>query len=387
MRKAAVLMTVVAVLMGVLVSGCSPKSGEQKTEQTGNIVIAVVGPMTGDNAQYGKFMRNSVELAADLINKEGGINKKTVKIKVEDDKMEPQQASVVAQKLVLDKEVVAVVGHFSSTTTLAAVPVYTQGSLAVVSPSSTSPKLSGASPYFFRTCITDEPNGTAGAEYVVGKIGAKKIVIMHALSDGPTAYTRSFQKKAEELGAQILAVLPHEENAKDFTAELTKIKELKPDIIVFPGWYTQAALTGKQAAEMKLGIPVFGHDGVYADELMQIGGSAVEGFYAGAFFHPDLPNPAARKFVEAYKAKYNELPEAYGAMAYDALNVIAEAVAKVGTDRKAVRDYMEGIGSSNPAHNGVTGPVKFDSKHDVIKPVVFVQVKGGKWALAPNQSF
>ena len=117
MRRFTYPLLVMSLLLPIALGGCGGKSANE-------LWIAVAGPMTGENAQYGQFMKQAAQLAVDEINAAGGINGKTLMLQVEDDKMDPKEASIVAEKLSGDKKILAVVGHFSSSTSLAAIPIY-----------------------------------------------------------------------------------------------------------------------------------------------------------------------------------------------------------------------------------------------------------------------
>jgi len=347
--------------------------------------IAVAGPMTGQHAQYGEFMVKGAEIAVDKINAGGGINGQKLELVIEDDQMAPREAATVAQRLVINDDILAVVGHFSSTTSIAAVPIYKQYHLVSISPASTSPELSGSSDYFFRTCITDVTNGREIAKYVVEKLGKKRLVILHALSDGPTSFADNFAEKAKQLGAEILAFEGHMDDDQDYTGVLTKISALNPDGVMLSTFYMPAALIAKQAKEMNLDLQFFSMDGSYTYDLISLGGDAVENMILGVFFHPDLDNPLAKEFVNAFQSKFNELPEAYAAGSFDAINLIAEALKKGATDRESIQQYLTGIGTVNPPVLGVTGSIVFDKNHDVVKPLVYVVVRNGSFELAEIQ--
>jgi len=347
--------------------------------------IGVAAPVTGPNAQYGEFIRNGAEIAVDNINAGGGINGQKLELVIEDDQMIPREAATVAQRLAINDDILAVVGHYDSTSTLAAMPIYEQYHLVCISPSSTSPALSGSYDYFFRTCITDITNGHECAKYVVERLNKKRLVILKALGDGPTAFTNNFVEKAKQLGAEILAVEGHFDTDQDFTGVLTKISALNPDGVIVASYYTPGALIARQAKEMNLDLQFFGPDGLYNYGLISIGGDAVENFRVASFFHPDLDNPRAKEFVNAFQSKFNKLPEGYGAGSYDAINIIAEALKNGATDRESIQQYLAGIGTINPAVLGVTGSIALDKNHDVIKPLVYIVVRNGSFELAKIQ--
>jgi len=369
---------IVVLLIPLLMSGC----GAQEDE----VWIAVAAPMTGENAQYGEFMRQAAELAVEEINAAGGVDGKTLMLQVEDDKMDPKEASIVAEKLSGDKKIKAVVGHFSSSTSLAAIPIYDQNTLTMITPSSTSPALSGSSHYFFRACVTDRLLGQLIAQYVLENLNPEKVAVMYAISDGPIANKDRFIELVEQAGVEVVADEAHEDSDKDFTAVLTRIADLEPDLIYLSSFYTPAALIRKQAQEVGLtDVDYIGMDGIYATDLIAIGGDSVEGTMAGGFFHADSPVAEAAAFINAYRQKWDEDPEGYGANAYDAVYMIAEAMEKNGLERKEIADYLDGLGSANPAFSGVTGPTSFDENHDCSKAVVIAEVRDGVWEYVATQ--
>lgn len=375
---------VAIVTLAIMIVGCGPTENGADAED--ELVIAGACPMTGDGAQYGEFLSRSLELAAEMINEKGGIEGKKIRIRMIDDQMLPSEAATVAEQLGVDDSVLAVVGHTTSTCTLAAVPIYDKYGLPVISHSSTNPDLSGSSKYFFRTCGTDEAFGYLGGEYAVKKLGAKKIVIMHALSDGPTSYANSFAKAVKDSGGEVLDILAHEDEEKDFTAELTLLRSLNPDLVLLSTWFTPAAMIIKQAKEANItGIEFMCMDSAYVVDFIELGGEAVEDVIMSAFFHPDLPYPSAQEYISRFKEKYNEPPEWSGATAFDALNLIAEAIRANGASREGIRDYLSQVGKEIDPFQGVTGETAFDDNGDVIKPAVFIVVKDGEFKLAEVQ--
>ena len=182
-------------------------------------------------------------------------------------------------------------------------------------------------------------------------------------------------------GSEIVLKEPHEIGTKDFTAVLTKVVALKPDLIFFPAYIAEGAPLVRQARELGYKGALMGTDAMYTPELPSLAGSAADGVYAPAFFHPGDTRPEARAYVEAYRAKYSELPEAYGANSYDGANLIFEAIRKGGPTREAIQRSMDGVGTKQPPFLGVTGSAAFDAKHNVTKPLSVAVLKGGKWEL------
>jgi branched-chain amino acid transport system substrate-binding protein len=362
------------LLLSTALTGCGGAASDE-------LWIAVVGPMTGENAQYGTFMRQAAELAVEEINAAGGVNGKTLMLQVEDDKMDPKEAAIVAEKLSGDTKVLAVVGHFSSSTSLAAIPIYDQNSLPMVTPSSTSPDLSGSSPYFFRGCVTDDLLGGLIGQFVIEELQPGTAAVMYSVSDGPIANKTRFIEVAEEAGIEIVADEAHDDSDKDFTAVLTNIASMEPDLVYLSTFYTPAALIAMQAKEVGLtDVEYIGMDGIYASDLISIAGEDAEGIMAGGFFHPDSPVAEAASFIAAYREKWGEDPEGYGANAYDIVYMIAEALENGGESREEIQTYLDKLGDELPPFVGATGPTGFDDNHDPVKAAVIARIEDGEWA-------
>jgi branched-chain amino acid transport system substrate-binding protein len=355
-----------------------------------DIYIAIAGPMTGEYSEVGKSFEKNVKLMVDQVNAKGGIEGSAIKVKVEDDRLDLKEAAAIAARLVADTKVVAVVGNFTSATCLASAPIYKRG-LVQISPSATSEKLSGVSPWFFRTITMDLPNAKMAGKYIIDALGAKKIASIYALTDGTISQARSVNNEIKRLGGEIIREETHMEGDKDMTPQLTKIIAAKPDLIWVSNVYPETATIVRQARGLGYAGLILGSDGAYSPELIKIAGKEnAEGVMCWAPFFPGSTEPTVKKYVEAYKAKYNgEVPDAYGSLAYDAAGVILTALEKTvksgKADRKALRDYIAEIGGKNPAYDGVTGKIKFDKNGDVETPIKILVIKSGQFDLAPKQ--
>ncbi len=344
------------------------------------VKIAVVGPMTGNYAQYGEYLRKSAELAAKDLNARRGTGGAPIEIVAEDDQMDPRQAATVAQRLASRSDILAVVGHFSSTTSLAAQPIYDRAGIVMISPSSTSPALSGKH-NFFRTAVTDDLVASQLAEFAVRKLGAKNIAILYQTGTSTIAQGEIFAKRAKALGASIVLSEGHEPERVDFLAVMTKLASLKPDLIFTPTFTVEAAKIARQAREAGIKAPLMGTDALYDTQLLKLAGDAAQGFYAASFFHHAVDRPAARAYVDAYRKETGSFPEGYGANSYDAVGVLAWAVGEVGNDRGKVRLVLETLGNAKPKYQGVTGDIGFNKDHNVVKEVFIVRAKGDEFEL------
>ncbi len=349
---------------------CAPKQASPK-----EVWIGAALPVTGTYAQMAANMRQTIEQAVKEANASGGINGAELKVRIEDDKMDPKEAGLVAEKLAADNKILAVIGHFASSCTIVGVPIYEKAKLVSVSPGSSSQKLAGISKWFFRACNPTNVQNTMWAYYLVQVLGFKRIASFHSSDEGPTSNAARYIEVAQQLGAEIVAHEAHDFNAKDFTGTLTKIAATKPDVLVYGGMAAFVDLVVPQAREVGYTGPIF-TEGVQMDEIIKAVGKAGEGLILYSMFDPNLPNSNAKAFAEKYTADYGTNPSWPEATAYDATNMIIESLRKGGTTRQAVRDYMEGFGSTRDAYTGVTGPIGFGADHDPAKTGVFYQLKG-----------
>ena len=366
---------IVTAVLVLSVALLAPVAAGWAQAQQGSVVIAVAGPLTGTSAQDGNAIKNGATLAADLANKKGGINGKKIEITAVDDRSDPKEAATVANKLANDKKVLAVIGHFNSSCTLAGAPIYNKAKIVEISAGSTSPAVSKAGPYTCRVIVTDAFQGDFVARWMVKDEGFKKIAILYENDDYGLGLKDVMSAKVPAYGGTVAAVESYYlGETKDFTPLITKLRALNPDALFIGGLYTEAALIAKQAADVGWKPPIFGVDGLYSTALTELGGKAVEGVRVAGFFHPALPDPQVQQFVKDFKEKFGKEPGTYEAFGYDAMLVLAEAMAKGGTDRQAIKKYLETI-----KLKGVTGVNTFDKNGDVVKDPIKLVVKDAKF--------
>ncbi|OLN31076.1 Branched-chain amino acid ABC transporter, amino acid-binding protein [Desulfovibrio sp. DV] len=166
---------------------------------------------------------------------------------------------------------------------------------------------------------------------------------------------------------------------------MTKIKGAAPEAMFIAGYYPEGALIADQSKKIGLNIPKMGADGFDNADYVKLGGAAVENTYLTAPFLVETAGADAKKFIDAFKAKYNRDVDWMSANAYDAAGIMAEAIAKVGADRTKIRDYLASLSSPEKGYKGVTGVNYFDANGDCLKPAYVKVVKDGKFVPAPKQ--
>lgn len=376
---------VIVSMLGLV--GCSSKessdtssdgtTGETTDASSDPIKIGTSFPLSGTVAADGKYIVDAIQLAVDQCNEAGGINGRTVEIVSEDDEADPASAASIANKFVENDSILAVVTSYNSSCALAQVPVYKESGLTAISPVSTSPDLTGASPYFFRTCASDAYVGKLGADYC-SELGWKKVALLYEQDDYGLGISNKYTEEAKTLGLDIAytGTFVYGET-KDFSTILTSIKDAGVDGIFICGLVTETALIANQADTLGVGdVPIAGADGLYSPALVSEGGAAVEGVYTLGAFTPDNQDAKVQDFVKAFQAKYTEVPSNWAALAYDATNVILEAMKTCETlDRESINKAMTSI-----SYTGVTGLNQFVNG-DVEKEYLKFVVKDGKFEI------
>lgn len=344
------------------------------------IKIGGVGPLTGPQAEVGQDLINGEKLAVEEINAAGGLLGKKVVLVPMDDKADPKEAVSVAHKLVSNPQVVAVVGHLNSGATLPASRVYHQGSIVMLTPASTNPKITRQGfKNIFRACITDEVQGPLCASFAIDKLKKEKFAVLHDKTAYGQGIAEQFTKTVIDKGKTLLLFEGITEGDKDFTAILTKIKSLSPDLLFFGGMFLEGGLIVKQSKQLGLVALFMAGDGCFAPEFMKIGGSASEGTIVSFLSPPWEKEESTKEFVTKFKEKYGVV-KTYAPYGYECVNIIAKAIKVAGkADRKAILDTMS---DANFYYEGILGKTQFDEKGDTKnKDLYFYVVKEGKFQL------
>lgn len=333
------------------------------------VKIGLMAPLTGKWANEGQEMKQVVDLLAEEINKAGGILGKQVEVISEDDAGDPRQGALAAQRL-STQGVVAVVGTYGSSTSEATQNIYEENGIIQIVNASTAVRLSEKGlKFFFRSCPRDDEQGIVAAKTLMAK-GFKNIALLH----DNTSYAKGLgeEVKAELVKAGVNpvffdALTPGEQ---DYSTILTKIKELNPDVVFFSGYYPEAGLMLRQKKEMGWNVPFMGGDATNNPDLIKSAGKdAAAGYLLVSPPMPaDLPSPEAKAFLDAFKAKYGNLPGSiWSVLAGDGFKVLCEAVKGGGAaDAAKMAEYMKTKMKDFP---GLTGKLSFNEKGDRVGDV------------------
>jgi branched-chain amino acid transport system substrate-binding protein len=354
---------------------CQPNGGGDKVK------IGVFMSMTGDTANFGISSTNGIKMAADEINKAGGINGKQVELDIQDDRSDPSEAATIVTKFVTQDNVNAILGEVASSRSIAAAPIAQNAKIPMLTPSSTNPEVTKKGDYIFRSCFIDPVQGAAIAQFAAKTLGKKRAGIMvDRKNDYSTGLEKVITATFTRMGGEMVVTQSYQAGDQDFNAQITSIKGANPDVIFVPGYYGDVALFAKQARDKGVTVPLVGGDGWDAKQLYDIGGKALNGSYFTNHYSPYDTDPAVVKFVGDYKALYGAIPDALAATAYDAARIMFDAIKRANSlDGKAIRDAL----AATKDFPGVTGRVTFNSDRDAVKPIVMIEIKdGGTYTVA-----
>jgi branched-chain amino acid transport system substrate-binding protein len=341
------------------------------------IKLGHYGSLTGKDAAFGVATRKGVLLAIEEINAKGGVLGRPLQYLVEDTQSKAGEAVTAVKKLVSRDKVVAVIGANASATSLEAAPVCQNAKIPMMAISSTNPRVTEVGDYIFRICFIDPFQGAVLAKFAATSLKAKRVALITAVnSPYSMGLSAVLRQDFTARGGEIVAEQKYTEGEKDFRAQLTAIRPLKPDVIAITGFYTEVALMCKQARDLGITVPFIGGDGWEAPQLVELGGKAVEGTYYSTYFSAENDAPEVRSFVQRYQARWDhEVPEAVAALGYDAVYLIAAAMTKAGTTDSAP---LRAAIASTKNFPGVTGRTTIDEKRNSAKAAVMLTVKNGR---------
>ena len=342
------------------------------------IKIGEYASLTGKEASFGQQSHKGLTLAIEELNAAGGVLGKKLELITEDNQTKPGESATAVKKLISRDKVVALIGEVASGRSLEAAPIAQAAKIPMIAPAATNPKVTQTGNYIFRVCFIDPFQGTVMAKFAQTDLKAKKVAVLSSVSN---AYSVGLAKFSQETftanGGIIVSEKNFSEGDKDFRAQLTAVKAAGADAVFVPSYYTEAALIARQARDLGLNVPFFGGDGWVADQLLEIGGEALNGCYYSTHFSPENQDPVVQAFVKKFKARWgaNENPDAFAALGYDAAYVLVDAIKRAGsTEGPKLRNAL----AATKNFSGVTGVTNIDANRDASKPAAIIAIKNGK---------
>ena len=358
MKKSAILAAV--GIAALLLAGAA--------EAKDKVKVGFIGPLTGGVSANGLGGRNSADLAVRLRNADPKA-KYEYELVVLDDECKPNVAVQVATKMAAEKDIVAAATHYCSATAIATVDTYHKFGFPVIVWGAVLPDITYRNNY----AEVHRVNGTminqndANAE-LISSLGYKTVAVIHDTTDYGKGHNEYFSKSLEKIGkAKIVGTFGVTADQQDFTTELTKIKALNPDVIYFGGLTPIGVRIRSQMDKLGIKAVFDGTSGIVSDSYIQGLGPLAEGTLAFREGAPTEKLPGGKFFMEKYnEQKYENPPEAYGAFAFAAMNMILDAIEKVGQDRKKVIDELADVKD----RDSIVGKVTFDDHGQNTVPVI-----------------
>lgn len=346
------------------------------------IRIGVNYELSGDSATYGQSSVEGIEMAVEEINNAGGIKGKKIELVKYDNESKESEAATLANKLIAQDKVVAILGPATTGCFTSEIPAANKNKIPIATGSATGDKLTFATDgsvheYVFRICFNDSFQGKVMANFASENLGAKKaVIIMDSSSDYSKGLTSNFKETFTANGGTIVDEEAFVSGDTDFNAIITKIKSLDFDVIFLPGYYNEVGLIIKQARAQGIDKPILGGDGYDSPVLLELAGEkALNNVYFTNHYSEIDEDPAVKKFIEDFEAKYGKKPNAFNALGYDLAKFVADAISRADSiNGEAIKDALK----STENFAGVTGTLSVDENHNPVKSIFVIELKDGK---------
>jgi len=360
----------------VIFAACGPSG-------TDNIKVAILAPLSGPVPTFGVMTRDGALLAIEEWNAKGGVLNKKIAPVVEDSQCTPDPAVNAANKVIDQDKVKYIMGEVCSKASIPVSEIANAKKVVQISSTSTNPDVTvgkdgKVKDYVFRACFIDPFQGTVGAKFALDTLKAKSAFIMlDQANDYVKGLAEFFEKAYTAGGGKIVGKETYTAKDTDFSAILAKVAAAKPDVIYLPDYYNVVNLVTKQAKEKGIKAVFMGGDGWDSADLDK---KAAEGGFFTNHYSPEDSRAEVQNFVKAFGAKFKDdkgqpkVPDALAALAYDATNMLLQAIKEAGADDTTkVKDAMAKI-----QFNGVSGKITLDANHNPVKSATILAVKDDK---------
>jgi len=363
--------------------GSSPtRTGSQarSVDAGESYTIGMFAPLTGFAAGDGESARTAAKLAVDMVNASGGVDGKTVTLKVYDDASKPDQAATLIRKMIQQDKVDVVVSGSYSAQTRAVAPVVAQANKLMLVGYAVDPVITAAGPSIWRVGELATIQGKVAGEVVTGKLGAKKVAILQVDNDFGSSLVSSFKPYIESKGAKVVYEAKYPIAEKDYRAVLASAAAANPDVIYAPGYYNNAADILKQAQETGVNAQIVGVEGYDSPDLIKLAGPAANGVIITTELNRDSDSEAVKRFIAAYEVASGGRPaDAVAAEVYDATLIAMDALKRAGSNETDKLVSALKSHSNSEFAESVTGITGFDSKRNAIRPGLAQIVKNGEF--------
>jgi branched-chain amino acid transport system substrate-binding protein len=382
----------VTIVLSLLVASCqpapvaAPAAGDvppaAAPAEQATILVPFVGPLTGPDGFDGQNSAKAVELAIQQANDAGGVcGGVMLETTSNDTKSDPKEGANIATLLCNADSVLGAIADYNSSVCLAEAPVFNECNISQVVYYCAAPGIAEkGGTYTFRIYPPGENMSIFLADWLVNELGYTKIATLYENTDYGLGLETVFEAKVAEFGGEIVTAEAVLKDQTDLSAVVAKIKDANPDAVVGMLQYQVAALFSTQAKAIDFNLPLYGSDGLFSPEMINLGGEAVEGARTVAAYMPDSVNPVVAEFVGAFRTAYGEDPTNAAGYAYDATNiVIAGLEATDCAGREALQTWLA---ANITDYKGVTGTIALDAQGErMFAPGMYtpIEIKDGAW--------
>jgi branched-chain amino acid transport system substrate-binding protein len=364
------LTRIAAVLAVLVVTWSLPATVPAQGKTT--IKIATQSPLSSDQAARGEAIKLGAQLAIEQL--KGPLERMGFRVELVplDDQDRPHVGVSNARNVVVDRDILAVIGHLSSGVAIPASEVYKDVTLAMVSPAGTSPLVTDRGLLnVSRVCGRDDVQGEVGAEFAASTVKARNVYVLHDRTPYGQLVAEAFKADAERRGIRVVGFEGTEERSS-FDLVIASIKAKGADLIYFAGRYDQAAPFFRQARERSVTAKFLGPDGMDSPDLARIAGKAVVGMQFTSAAGPASALPKAKQFVDDFRRRFGKEPGLHAAEAYDATAVALKAIEAAALGGKAPSREEVSAAIRKVRHEGITGDIEFDGRGDRKRALYFV---------------
>jgi len=367
--KRKILAVAMAILALSLVVSCKPAApAATPTPKPEPIVIAILGPLSGDVKLFGEGNRDGAVMCIEEWNKKGGVLGRPIEYILGDSKCDSKEASDVANKVVFEDKVKFIIGGVCSSESIPISEIAGPNKVLQISGQSTNPAVTinpdgSNKPYIFRTCFLDSYQGYVDAKFNIDDLGCKKAAVLYDVGNDYVRGLAEFYRDAfKDLGGEVAVFEAYVKEDTDFSALVTKVIDAGVDVLFLPDYYPKANLIGEQVKEKGYTGLIQGADGWQEPKL---DATVLDGAYFSAHYSPYDPRPIVQDFLEKYEEAYGVVPDFCGVQSYDAATALFLAIEKAGTDDpEKVKDELAKL-----EFDGVSGHITFDEHGDPVKTV------------------
>jgi len=369
------LVNIALILMVIGLSACSTP---QPTK--GDVFVYVAAPLSGFQANGGQTVVGGARLAAERINRQGGLLGYRIIVEGIDDESDSDVAVEVARQIKADieggKRVIGVIGHYNSGQTLAAMEIYKDLPIVVITPTSSEVSITQRGyRNIFRVNANDAVQAQVDAEYLVKTLGARRVIVAHNDTDYGKGLRDQMRRALQALGAQVVAEIQVQEGQATYAEEVKRIQAAQADAIFYAGYEIECPYLRYELQQAQVTLPFLASDGCFLAATIDNSNGAAEGMYVSAF----APSPKAvadPQWIKDYQEIEARNPDTYSINGYLAMMVLAEAVKQAGVlDPPKIGDALRAL-----TYNSLIGPIRYEVNGDVRDPKVFIfQVRGGEF--------